>query len=321
MSRMHRRTLLAAPTLLALPAHAQPYPTRPLRLLVGFPAGGTSDTQARLVATAMEKTLGQPVVVENRPGAGGNIAVDAIAKAAPDGHTFGAASVSNIAINPHLYRSMPYDPLRDLAPLSLMAINPNMLVARPDFPAGDLAGVIAYIKANPGRVTFGSPGIGTSQHLAGEMLKVAAGLDMTHVPYRGGPAAYPDLISGRIDLLVDVVVTAWPQVQAGRAKAIAVTTEARVPLAPMVPTVAETIPGFAAVSWLGFVAPAGVPAPVLARLADAVRDAIRAPETMARIAESGAVPVGSTAAEFGRFMRAEHASWQTAVRASGASLD
>jgi tripartite-type tricarboxylate transporter receptor subunit TctC len=170
-------------------------------------------------------------------------------------------------------------------------------------------------------VTFGSPGIGTSQHLAGEMLKVAAGLDMTHVPYRGGPAAYPDLISGRIDLLVDVVVTAAPQVREGRAKAIAVTTAERVPLVRDVPTVAETIPGFTAVSWLGFVAPAGVPAGLLDRLATAVRDAIRTPYTWSKIAESGAIPVGSTAAEFDAFMRAEHARWLPAVRASGASLD
>jgi len=319
---MHRRLLLASP-LLALShlAAAQTFPSRPIRLLVGFPAGGTSDVQARLVAAALEKSLGQPVVVENRPGAGGNIAVDAVAKAAPDGHVFGAASVSNLAINPHLYRSMPYDPLKDLAALSLMAINPNMLVARPDFPARDLAGVIAHIKANPGKVSFGSPGIGTSQHMAGELLKVAAGLDMVHVPYRGGPAAYPDLLSGRIDLLVDVVVTAWPQVREGRVKAIAVTTAERVPLARDVPTVAETIQNFIAVSWLGFVAPAGVPAPVLDRLAGAVREAIRSPDVWAKIAESGAVPVGSTAEEFEKFIREEHARWQPAVRASGATVD
>jgi tripartite-type tricarboxylate transporter receptor subunit TctC len=319
---MHRRLLLAAPALaLARPAVAQGFPSRPLRLLVGFPAGGTSDVQARLVAAALEKSLGQPVVVENRPGAGGNIAVDAVAKSAPDGHVFGAASVSNLAINPHLYRSMPYDPLKDLSALSLMAINPNMLVARPDFPARDLAGLIAHVKANPGKVTFGSPGIGTSQHMAGELLKVATGLDMVHVPYRGGPAAYPDLLSGRIDLLVDVVVTAWPQVREGRVKAIAVTTAERVPLARDVPTIAETIPDFIAVSWLGFVAPAGVPAPVLDRLAGAVREAIRSPDVWAKIAESGAVPVGSTSVEFEKFIREEHARWLPAVRASDATVE
>lgn len=319
---MNRRLLLAAPSLL-LPrvAMAQNFPSRPIRLLVGFPAGGISDAQARLVAAALEKDFGQPVVVDNRPGAGGNISVDAVAKSPPDGYVFGAASVSNLAINPHLYRSMPYDPLKDLAPLSLMAINPNVLVARPDFPAGDLAGLIAHAKANPGKVSYGSPGIGTSQHLAAEMLKVAAGIDMLHVPYRGATPAYPDLISGRIDLLVDVFGTAWPQVQAGKIKAIAVTTAERLPLAPALPTAAETLPGFAAVSWLGFVAPAGLPPSVLEKLAGGVRDAIRSPELQARIAESGSVPVGSTGEEFGKFIREEYARWLPAVRASGATLD
>ncbi|MCC7281217.1 MAG: tripartite tricarboxylate transporter substrate binding protein [Acetobacteraceae bacterium] len=314
--------LLATPLLsLARPARAQAFPSRPLRILVGFAAGGASDTQARLVAAAMEKSLGQPVVVENRPGAGGNIAVDAVAKSPADGYTFGAASVSNLAINPHLYRSMPYDPLKDLAPLSLMAINPNILVARPGFPASDLAGLIAHAKANPGKLSYGSPGSGTSQHMAAEMLKITAGIDMAHVPYRGGAAAYPDLLSGRIDLLVDVFGTAWPQVQSGRIGAIAVLTPERLPLAPMVPTAAETLPGFVAVSWLGFVAPMGMPPAVLAQLAGAVQAAIRTPEVRARITESGSVPVGSSAEEFAKFIREEHARWLPAVRASGASVD
>jgi tripartite-type tricarboxylate transporter receptor subunit TctC len=319
---MRRRAVLAAP-LLCLPSasRAQNFPSRPVRMLVGFPAGGTSDVQARLVATALEAALGQPVVVENRPGAGGNLAVDAVAKAPPDGHVLGAASVSNLAINPHLYRSMPYDALADLAPLSLMAINPNIIVARPDFPARDLAGLIAHARANQGKVSFASPGIGTSQHLAGELLKQAAGLDLLHVPYRGGPAAYPDLMAGRVDLLVDVVVTALPQVREGRVKAIAVTTAQRVPLAPDVPTVAETIANFEAVSWLGFVTQAAVPAPLLDRLAGAIQAAIQAPATMQRIAESGAVPVGSSRQEFAAFIRAEHAKWAPAVRASGATVE
>jgi tripartite-type tricarboxylate transporter receptor subunit TctC len=319
---MRRRSLVGLPLLgLAAPARAQAFPSRPLRLLVGFPPGGASDVQARLVASGLEASLGQPVVVENRPGAGGNRAVDAVAKSVPDGHVFGAASVSNLAINPHLYRSMPYDALNDLAPLSLMAINPNIIIARPGFPATDLAGLIALAKAQPGKLTLGSPGIGTSQHLAGELLKQAAGIDLLHVPYRGGPAAYPDLLAGRLDLMVDVVVTAWPQVRDGRVGAIAVTTEARVPLAAQVPTVAETLPGFAAVSWLGFVAPAATPAPVLDRLAGAIQAAIRAPETSQRIAESGAVPVGSSRAEFAAFIRNEHARWAPAVRASGAVVE
>jgi tripartite-type tricarboxylate transporter receptor subunit TctC len=319
---MRRRAVLAAP-LLCLPfaSRAQPFPNKPLRLLVGFPAGGTSDVQARLVATALEASLGQPVVVENRPGAGGNLAVDAVAKSSPDGHVLGAASVSNLAINPHLYRSMPYDALNDLAPLSLMAINPNMLVARADFPVRDLVGLIAHAKANPGKVSFASPGIGTSQHLAGELLKQAAGIDLLHVPYRGGPAAYPDLMSGRVDLLVDVVVTAWPQVREGRVKPIAVTTAQRVPLAPEVPTVAETIEKFEAVSWLGFVTQAAVPAPVLDRLGSAIQAAIRSPAITQRIAESGAVPVGSSRQDFAAFIRAEHAKWAPAVRASGATVE
>jgi tripartite-type tricarboxylate transporter receptor subunit TctC len=313
-----RSLVLAGPILLAAPAvRAQGFPARPLRMVVPFPPGGVSDLMARLTATHMEKDLGQPVVIDPRPGAGGNLTLDLVAKAAPDGHTVGVATVSGLAINRHLYRSLPFDPDRDLAPLSLFAINPNMVLVHPSVPARTLPELVAWLRANPG-TAFASGGVGTSQHLAGELLAQAAGVQLTHVPYRGTAGAIADVQAGRVKMMVDVTVTGLQFAREGTLRAIAATTPRRLPQAPDLPTVAETYPGFEATSWLGFVAPARVPEPILERLAAAMAAAARDPEIARRVTEGGSVPQGSDRAAFAAFIRAESARWAPAVRASGA---
>ncbi|WP_376093594.1 Bug family tripartite tricarboxylate transporter substrate binding protein [Roseomonas sp. CCTCC AB2023176] len=318
-----RRTLgLALPALSAGRAGAQaPWaPSRPVRLVVPFPPGGVSDLMARLVASYAEKALGQPWVVDPRPGAGGNLTLDLVAKAAPDGHTVGVATVSGLAINRHLYRSLPFDPDRDLAPLSLFAVNPNMVLVHPAVPARSLPELVAWLRANPG-TAFASGGVGTSQHLAGELLAQVAGVTLSHVPYRGTAGAIADVQAGRVPMMVDVVVTGLQFAREGTLRAIAVTTPDRLVQAPEVPTVAETYPGFEATSWLGFVAPSRTPAATLDRLADTIASSARDPEIARRVSEGGAVPQGTGREAFAAFVRAESARWAGAVRASGATAE
>ena len=316
-----RRSLLAAPLItLTAPARGQTFPTRPIRLIVPFPPGGVSDLMARLVATHMERALGQPVVIDPRPGAGGNLALDLVAKAAPDGYTIGVGTVSGLAINRHLYRNLPFDPDHDIAPLSLFAINPNMILVHPSVPARTMPELIGWLRANPG-TAFASGGVGTSQHLAGELLSQAIGVPLTHVAYRGTAGAIADVQAGRVKLMVDVVVTGLQFAREGTLRGIAVTTPQRLPQAPDLPTVAETLPGFEATSWLGFVAPARVPAPLLDQLAEVIAAAARDSDIARRVAVGGAVPQGSTRAAFTSFIRAEAARWRPAVRASGATVE
>lgn len=317
-----RRSLLGAAALLPVAVAAQPgwMPTRPIRMIVPFPPGGVSDLMARLVAGHMERELGQPVVVEPRPGAGGNLALDLVAKAAPDGHVIGVGTVSGLAINRHLYARLPFNPDRDLAPLSLFAINPNMVLVHPSVPARTLPELVAWLRANPG-TAFASGGVGTSQHLAGELLAQAAGVRLTHVPYRGTAGAIADVQAGRVPMMVDVVVTGLQFAREGTLRGIAVTTPARLPQAPDLPAVAETYPGFEATSWLGFVAPSGVPVPALDRLAEVIASSARDAAIAQRVAAGGAVPQGSDRAGFAAFIQAEAGRWGPAVRASGATAE
>jgi tripartite-type tricarboxylate transporter receptor subunit TctC len=317
-----RRTLfLAAAGLpVAGAVHAQGFPTRPLRMIVPFPPGGVSDLMARLTATHMERELGQPVVIDPRPGAGGNLTLDLVAKSPPDGHTVGVATVSGLAINRHLYRSLPFDPDADLAPLSLFAINPNMVLVHPSVPARNLPELVAWLRANPG-TAFASGGVGTSQHLAGELLAQAAGVTLTHVPYRGTAGAIADVQAGRVRMMVDVTVTGLQFAREGTLRGIATTSPQRLPQAPDLPTVAETYPGFEATSWLGFVAPAQVPTAILDRLAASMASAARDPEIARRVTAGGSVPQGSGRSDFAAFIKAESERWAPAVRASGARAE
>lgn len=319
---MHRRVLLAGLTAAPLAARAQAWtPDRPLRLLVGFAAGGSTDVTARLVAQALGERLGQPVVVENRPGAGGNIAAEAAARATPDGHTLFMAVSGILAANQALYRSIPFDPVRDFAPISQVAFIPNLVVVNAQSPVRDLASLIAHARANPGRVTYGSAGNGTSLHLAAALLGARAGVELVHVSYRGGAPATTDLLSGKIDMTASPLVEVIAHVQAGRLRPLAVTTARRSALLPEVPTVAETLQGFEVALWNGLVAPAATPAAAIRRLATEAMAALRSSDLQSRLAEQGSEPAPSTPEEFSAFIRTEIPRWTEIVRVSGATAD
>ncbi len=329
---MQRRTLLAtlaaaplagAQRAGAQPAGAQPAwaPDKPIKLVVPFAAGGSTDITARLLAQALSDRLGQPMVIENRPGAGGNIAAEAVARATPDGYTLFMATSGIIGANKALYRSLPFDPVRDFAPISQVAFVPNMLVVGPSMPARTIAELIERVKARPGEVTYGSAGIGTSQHMAGALLAQRAGLNMIHVPYRGGAPANTDLVSGKIDFIMSPLVEVLPQIRAGTLRPLGVTTRNRSPLFPEVPTIAETMPGFEIALWSGLMAPAGTPAAALQRLALETAAVLRTDALKAKLAEQGSEPVGSNPDQFATFIHAEIPKWTEIVRLSGATAD
>jgi len=324
---MQRRPFLlsflgaALGTLVAAPAQAQ---ARPIRLIVPYAAGGPVDITARVLAERVKDTLG-PVIIENRPGAGGNIGADAVAKAAPDGLTLGIAATATHAVNPWLYSRMPYDASTDFAPITQMLRVPNVLVMNSAtaqrLGIRSLKDLIAYARANPGKLNYGSGGNGSAGHLAGEMFKAQAGIYAVHIPYNGGNPAQLALLSGQVDFNIDNLATAAPNIRSGKLKAIAVTTLARAPALPEVPPMADTLPGFAIDTWWGLVAPAATPRELIVRLNQAFVAALQAPETRTRFAALMAEPVPSTPEEFGAFMRTERARYAQVVKASGARVD
>jgi tripartite-type tricarboxylate transporter receptor subunit TctC len=289
---------LGSAAALALPrAHAQAWPSRPIRMIVGFPPGGAADTVARAVQQPLQDALGQPVVVENRPGANGNIAGEAVAKAAPDGYTLLMGAGSTISVNPHLYARMPFDPNRDLIAVASAARLLLFLETHPKVPANTVQELVAHLRANPGRLTFGSPGNGSSPHLAGELMKAQLNLFATHIPYRGAAPAMTDLLGGQIDFMFDPGV-GIPHVRAGRLKMLAVGSPTRSPQFPDVPTMAESVaPGFDTDTLFGFYLPGGSPAPVVSRLNAEISRIVRGPAAE-RIASIGAVPLAMAAQEF-----------------------
>jgi tripartite-type tricarboxylate transporter receptor subunit TctC len=324
---MKRRTLALVPLILAglaaWPAQAQ-HPGKPIRLIVPYAAGGPIDITARALAERVRDTLG-PVIIENRPGAGGNIGADAVAKAAPDGLTIGIAATATHAVNPWLYRHMPYDALRDFAPVTQMLRVPNVLVMNTEVAQrlhiNTLQDLIAYGRANPGKLNYGSGGNGSAGHLAGELFKAQAGIYAVHIPYNGGNPAQLALLSGQVDFNFDNLATASANIRSGKLKALAVTTLTRSPALPQVPAVAETIKGFAVDTWWGLVAPAATPRDVVQRLNHAFVTALKAPETQTRFAALMAEPVPTAPEEFGAFMKAELAKYEQVVKASGAQVD
>ena len=324
---MHRRGLLQAALLIAtaaapltLQAQSQPYPVRPIRLVVTFPTGGAPDILARVLAENAQ--LGQPVVVDNRPGAGGNIGADAVAKAQPDGYTLVVGTVGTHAINGALYAKMPYDMARDFAPVTLLASTPNLLVINNDLPVRSVQELIAYGKANPDKLSFGSPGIGTSIHVSGELFKSMTGVQMTHVPYKGRQMAIPDLVGGQIQLMFDNMPSALPMVREGKLRALAQTGAKRSPAAPDVPTVAEQgLPGFEATSWFALFAPAGTPPEVIARLNAEVRRVWALPEVQQRMTKLGLEAVASSPEELAAYQGAEIRKWAKVVKDSGAKAE
>jgi len=311
----------AALALTALPAFSQP---KVMRIIVPYAAGGPIDVTARLMAERVKDSLGT-VIIENRPGGGGNIGADAIAKAAPDGMTIGIAAVATHAINPWLYSKMPYNAATDFAPITQMLRVPNVLVMNADTAArlkiNTLADLIKYAKANPAKLNYGSGGNGSAGHLAGEMFKRQAGIFAVHIPYNGGNPAQLGLLSGQVDFNFDNLATAAANIKAGKLKAIAVTTANRSALLSDVPTIADTFKGFEIDTWWGLVAPAGTPADVVAKLNKAFVEALNSPEAKTRFAALMAEPVANTSEQFGAFMKSELAKYEKVVKASGAKVD
>lgn len=303
-------------------ALAQAYPTKPVTIIVPFAAGGTTDILARIIGQALTAELGQSVVVDNRAGAGGNIGGQAAAKATPDGHTLFMGTVGTHAINASLYKKMPFDPVKDFAPLTRVANVPNLLVANPAQPYKSVKDLIAYAKANPGKVNFGSSGNGSSIHLSGELFKSLAKVDMQHVPYKGSAPAVTDLLGNQIGIMFDNMPSAIQHVRSGSLVPLAVTTAKRSPELPNVPTIAEAgVPGYEATSWFGMFAPAGTPAPVLAKLNAAIVKVLAQPDVKKKINEQGAEVYSETPEQFAAFIQAESVKWGKVVKESGASLD
>ena len=300
------------------PGFAQDYPSKPIKLIVPFPAGGPNDIIARVVGARMSELLGQPMVVENRSGAGGVTGTDAVAKAEPDGHTVAITSAGALAISASLGEKLPYDATRDLKPVTLVATVPELLVVAADVPAASVSELVALAKGRPGKLNFASSGPGSMPHLAGELFRLAAGIDIVHVPYRGAAPAVNDLLAQQVQMVFLDLPVLLPQVQAGKLKAVALAGRARAPTLPEVPTMAEAgLPGVEAENWYGLVVPPATPAPIVAKLHAAAVDAMRTPEVQEKLRSQGATLVGNTPEEFARYIRSETEKWRKVVQAAG----
>ena len=303
-------------------AAADAYPARPIRFVVAFPPGGGTDIIARSIAQKLAERLAQQVVVDNRPGAGGNIGTDIVAKSAPDGYTLLMGSAGPLAINASLFDKMPFDPIRDLAPVTLAASTPNVLVVHPSLKAATVNELIALAKARPGEINFASSGHGTPAHLAGELFNSMAGVKLVHVPYKGAAPALADLLGGQVQLMFSTMPPALPHVKDGKLRALAVTSSKRSRATPELPTVDEAaLPGFEANTWHGVVVPAGTPAAVVVRLNREIVAILHMPEVVGRLSGQGAEALGSTPEEFAAYIKSETLKWAKVVRDSGAKAD
>src|SRR6266496_3501616 len=317
-----RLTACVAGMACALGLQAQTYPNRPIRLVVPFPPGGSSDSVARVVVQKFSEGLGQPVVIENRPGVGGLLGSEAVAKAPPDGYTLLLGSVSSLAVAPHMFANPRIDPEKNFAAIAPILSSPLTVIARPTLPVNSIVDLITLAKAKPGALNYGAAGVGTHVYLTAELFKKVAGIDAVHVPFQGGAPAMAALLAGNIDYKFDVVNTTLPQARAGRVKVLAVTSAKRVPLMPEVPTLAESgFPGFDATAWMGVVGPAGLSAGIVSRLNAGIRNAVSSRELTEVYVAQGLVPELSSPAEFGEMIRREYASWGAVVRQIGAKAD
>jgi tripartite-type tricarboxylate transporter receptor subunit TctC len=321
------RRLLAACGILvavvvAFPVNAETFPSKTVKLVVPFPAGGPLDATGRTIGQKLTEAWGQSVIVENKPGAGGNIGAEYVAKSAPDGYTVVMGALSTHAVNPSLYPKMQFDAQKDFAPITLVAVTPNVLVVNPSLPVHSVKELIAYAKANPGKLSFGSGSIGSAGHLAGELFKVDAGVDMVHVPYKGAAPAMQGLLAGDTQLMFDNLASAMSQVKGGKLRALAVTTAERSKLVPELPTMAEAgVPGFDISTWYGLLAPAGTPPDVIAKWNADVTKILSAPEMRERLAAQGAEAAPDSPADFAKFIASELVKYAKIVKASGAKVD
>jgi tripartite-type tricarboxylate transporter receptor subunit TctC len=319
-----RYTLPLALTLLGVSVHAAaanaPFPSRPIRFVVPNGAGGTTDLVARTVAAKLSETLGQQVVIDNRPGSGGILGTEIVARAAPDGHTLLMGTIGNIAISPALYRKLAYDPVRDFAAVTQLASAAYMLLVHPSVAAKSAKELVALAKAQPGQLNFGSAGSGTGSHLTAELFKFVAGVKIVHVPYRGGGPAVVDLISGQLQMMFNGIPSSIPHLRSARLRALAVTTAVRSTAVPELPTIAEAgFPGAEATSWTGILVPVGTPASVIKVLNSAFVKALHFSAVATRLKSNGAAPVGSSAAEFSAYIKSEIEKWRRVVKSSGAT--
>ena len=303
-------------------AVAQTWPAKPIKWIVPFAPGGTTDILARTIGEKLTVALGQPVIVENKPGAGGGVGAEFTAKAPPDGYTIMGGTISTHAINASLYQSLPYDPVKDFVPITLIVRLPNLLVVNPDIPAKNVTELITLLKANPGKYSFASSGNGTSQHLSGELFKSMAGVDMQHIPYKGSPPALQDVVGGQVAMTFDNITTAWPLAKGGKLRALAVTTAKRSAVAPDVPTLSESgLAGYEIGSWQGVFAPAGTPPAIVKRLNAEIVKIINMPDVKEKLIGLGAEPVGNTSEEFAALVKTEVVKWAEVVKKSGAKVD
>jgi tripartite-type tricarboxylate transporter receptor subunit TctC len=319
---MMRRLLMVLFCVAATHALGQTYPAKPLRMIIPYPPGGGNDTLGRLFAAKLSDRLGQPVVVENRPGAGTLIGTDAAAKSAPDGYTILLSSIATHALSPNLYSKVPYDPIRDFAPVTLLGIAPTVLVARSDLPAKDLAEFVAAARAKPGGFTYASGGNGTPPHINGEVFKAVAGVDLLHVPFKGGGPALVDLMAGRVDVMLDTAASAMPHVRSGKLRALAITGAKRSAEYPDLPTFAEAgLSGYDTNAWYSVHAPAGTPPEVVRRLNAELVASLKEPDVQARFKQLTTEPVGNTPDEFAAFVRAELDKYARVIKSAGIRLD
>jgi tripartite-type tricarboxylate transporter receptor subunit TctC len=316
------RVLAAAIALCAVSAHAQQYPVRPIRLVVGFAPGGGADAAARSVAQSLTESWSQPVVVDNRAGAGGNLAAEIVSRSVRDGYTLLVTSPGPVVVNPSLYKKLPYDPAKDLQPVTLLASGPNVLVVHPGAPANTVKELIELARTKPGALSYGSSGTGSMPHMSAELFKLAAKVDLLHVAYKGAAPAVIDLMAGRVDVMLVSAPSVLTQIRARRLKALAVTSLTRSSALPELPTLNESaLPGYESIAWWGMMAPAGTPQPVVAKLNTAVARSLASDDMKQRLAAEGAQAVGNSARAFGEFLQRETRKWASVIKTSGLSID